>query len=249
MFPALAVSTPRSVCSGAACRIALTAPRILNEPIGCRHSSLSQISAAASGASRRTSGVRIAAPRIVSRARSSWARSIGASSIRSRPRSRRPARGRGRRTSSAAARSSTASPSDLKIVSSSSEVRPGWALTSTSPSSARMCSGPIAPSSTAARYSPDSFSVDSRRSTKREPAAIVSASSSRAHGTLEPTAFTCAPGFSHASESTGSLEFVQVQTTSASRTRPSALPPLLRLQERISASGTTARSACSCERP
>jgi hypothetical protein len=36
----LAVTTPPAVCSGAACRIALYAPRSLNEPIGCRFSSL-----------------------------------------------------------------------------------------------------------------------------------------------------------------------------------------------------------------
>src|SRR5688500_376815 len=76
MLPALAVTTPRAVSPAGACRIALAAPRILNDPIGCRHSSLSQISAAASGASSRTSGVWIAAPRIVSRARSMSASGI-----------------------------------------------------------------------------------------------------------------------------------------------------------------------------
>jgi hypothetical protein len=69
MLPALTVTTPLAVSVAEALRIALTAPRILNEPIGCRFSSLSQISASAS-ASSRTSGVRIAAPAIVSRARS-----------------------------------------------------------------------------------------------------------------------------------------------------------------------------------
>jgi hypothetical protein len=48
MLPALAVTTPFAVVSRGACRIALTAPRILNEPIGCRFSSFSQISAGAS---------------------------------------------------------------------------------------------------------------------------------------------------------------------------------------------------------
>jgi hypothetical protein len=50
MLPALVVRTPPSIDPGGALRIALAAPRILKEPIGCRHSSLSQISARASGA-------------------------------------------------------------------------------------------------------------------------------------------------------------------------------------------------------
>lgn len=40
MFPALAVHTPRASDSRDASDIALLAPRILNEPIGWRHSSL-----------------------------------------------------------------------------------------------------------------------------------------------------------------------------------------------------------------
>jgi hypothetical protein len=40
MFPALAVSRPPARCSGEADRIALAAPRILNELIGCSVSSL-----------------------------------------------------------------------------------------------------------------------------------------------------------------------------------------------------------------
>ena len=40
MFPALAVTTPSRSSSGDVCRIAFVAPRILNEPIGCRFSSL-----------------------------------------------------------------------------------------------------------------------------------------------------------------------------------------------------------------
>jgi len=39
MFPALAVTTPRATASSEACRIALVAPRILNELIGWRFSS------------------------------------------------------------------------------------------------------------------------------------------------------------------------------------------------------------------
>ena len=40
MLPALAVTTPFASASGGASAIALSAPRILKEPIGCRHSSL-----------------------------------------------------------------------------------------------------------------------------------------------------------------------------------------------------------------
>ena len=40
MLPALAVTTPLASASGGASAIAFIAPRILNEPIGCRHSSL-----------------------------------------------------------------------------------------------------------------------------------------------------------------------------------------------------------------
>jgi hypothetical protein len=39
MLPALAVHTPFASCDLLADRIALLAPRILNEPIGCRFSS------------------------------------------------------------------------------------------------------------------------------------------------------------------------------------------------------------------
>ena len=120
---------------GGAERIALAAPRILNEPIGCRHSSLSQISAGDSGACSRISGVRIAASAIRSRAAS-----ISASGIRTRPRRRRRARGRARTQSCAAARSSTAIPIDLKTVSSSSSVRPSRMPASSSPSSPTMWS-------------------------------------------------------------------------------------------------------------
>src|SRR4029079_2614255 len=64
--------------------------------------------------------------------------------------------------SAAAARSSAASPSDLNTVSSSSERLPGCAPTSSSPSSARMCSGPMPRSATAPRSSLDSFTREQR---------------------------------------------------------------------------------------
>src|SRR5690242_4425952 len=67
ILPALAVHTPCASWSRGMSAIALLAPRILNEPIGCRFSSLSQISAGAS-APNRTSGVRTAAPAMRSRA-------------------------------------------------------------------------------------------------------------------------------------------------------------------------------------
>ena len=78
MLPALAVTTPCARVSGGAARIALPAPRSLNEPIGWRFSSLSQISAGASMGSRR-SGVRVTRPARVRRAASISPR-VGASS-------------------------------------------------------------------------------------------------------------------------------------------------------------------------
>ena len=38
-LPALTVHTPSFICSGVSCLTTLYAPRILNEPIGCRTSS------------------------------------------------------------------------------------------------------------------------------------------------------------------------------------------------------------------
>ena len=49
MLPADAVITPRARRAGSICAIAFAAPRILNEPIGWRFSSLSQISARCAG--------------------------------------------------------------------------------------------------------------------------------------------------------------------------------------------------------
>jgi len=48
MFPVLVVTTPAASSPRETLRIAFAAPRSLNEPIGCRFSSLSQISAGAS---------------------------------------------------------------------------------------------------------------------------------------------------------------------------------------------------------
>ena len=137
---------PPSTSAGSAWRIAFAAPRILNEPIGCRHSSLSQISHGASTSSR-TSGVaetvvggRLAGP--LDRRRAGSEVDLGADRLARVPASTQ---------STAAARSSTASPSDLNTVSSSSGRRPGCVPASSSPSSARMWSGPMPRSSTARR--------------------------------------------------------------------------------------------------
>src|SRR5439155_1356546 len=76
--------TPRASSSRGTCAILLLAPRILNEPIGCRFSSFNQISAGAS-AFRRTSGVRIAAPAMRRRAARMSSRGIiGIGAARSR---------------------------------------------------------------------------------------------------------------------------------------------------------------------
>ena len=92
MLPALAVTTPPASSAGAAARTADSAPRSLNEPIGCRYSSLSQISHGASTSSR-TSGVRITASRqplagaadLVERDQSRLCFASSVSSVRTRP--------------------------------------------------------------------------------------------------------------------------------------------------------------------
>src|SRR5258706_7495743 len=61
--------------------MALPAPRILNEPIGCRFSSLSQIAAGAPSTFRRTSGVRSADPAMRAAA-ARMASRVGASIVR-----------------------------------------------------------------------------------------------------------------------------------------------------------------------
>src|SRR5689334_22687175 len=66
MLPALAVTTPTWISLAGARAIAFRAPRILNELIGWRVSSLSQISPGPS--CHRTSGVRTAKPASRSRA-------------------------------------------------------------------------------------------------------------------------------------------------------------------------------------
>src|SRR5262249_25604006 len=63
MFPALAVKTPAANSSVGADKMALPAPRSLNEPIGCRFSSLRKISCEGLGEAKETSGVCNAIPR------------------------------------------------------------------------------------------------------------------------------------------------------------------------------------------
>src|SRR6185369_5137682 len=80
MFPAEAVRTPRARSLAGICAMALDAPRILNEPIGCRHSSLRKIFSGASGTPRGSSGVRMAVPAIRPRAAMISA-SVGSSAL------------------------------------------------------------------------------------------------------------------------------------------------------------------------
>ncbi len=81
MFPVLVVTRPAATSSRDRASAAFPAPRILNEPIGCRFSSLSQISAGASSTWSRTSGVRIAVPASRSRAASMSASGIRKSNL------------------------------------------------------------------------------------------------------------------------------------------------------------------------
>src|SRR6187549_409115 len=68
MLPALAVYAPSARRARPACSIAFAAPRSLNDPMGCRFSSLSQISPGTSGRSSLMSGVRTTMPARRSRA-------------------------------------------------------------------------------------------------------------------------------------------------------------------------------------
>src|SRR5262245_56518745 len=61
ILPALAVHTPRASAAGSASASALPAPRILKDPMGCRHSSFKKIFDGPSSSSR-TRGVRRAVP-------------------------------------------------------------------------------------------------------------------------------------------------------------------------------------------
>ena len=93
MLPALQVYTPRASSVGSASSMALVAPRILNDPIGCKHSSLSHTSQGGFGTSRGSNGVHIAAPAIRSRAASiasSGMRVIGCMRHDGSPRRQRP---------------------------------------------------------------------------------------------------------------------------------------------------------------
>jgi len=83
-----------------------------------------------------------------------------------------------------------------------------------------------APSSSGIKKSPASLKADSRRSTKRRDRTTAAVSSSRANGTLDPTALMCVPGAIHPPSTTGSFEEVTVQTPMAElealAARPSA---------------------------
>ena len=127
-------------------------------------------------------------------------------------------RARGRSMYSAAARSSTARPSDLKTVISSSEVRPGYLagehLAELCPDVVRadraLLDREEVVAGLVARTTRGGRRTASRARSRR-------LSSSRAVGRLAPTAFTCAPGAAIRRRTTGSRDEVTVQTTSASR--------------------------------
>src|SRR5579872_6566376 len=76
ILPADAVSTPRSNCSRGVRAITLAAPRILNDPMGCKFSSFRYSSTGAS-VLHRTSGVRRATGEMLRRASSTCQRVIG----------------------------------------------------------------------------------------------------------------------------------------------------------------------------
>ena len=103
----------------------------------------------------------------------------------------------------------------------------------------------IAPSSIARANSPASLAIDSRESVKSSPAAIVAVSSSRIERMLAPTAFTWAPGASHACSSTGVRELVAVTTTSASSSASRALDAA---SKAVAAPTCSAAASCASAR-
>ena len=116
------------------------------------------------------------------------------------------------------ATSSTANPRDLKSVISLSESRPPSLPSRRSPISPLMWSSSMAPSFLGKRKSPASFRVDSRRSTKSLDFTIAGVSSSRAKGTLDPTALMWVPGEIHSPFKMGSVADETVQIISAPST-------------------------------
>src|SRR5262249_18399972 len=120
------------------------------------------------------------------------------------------------RTSAAAARSWTATPTDLYSVICSPELRPTEVPAMTSPSSTTP-SRPRGSSSGAPAGS--GANAESRCSTTTTSArSTIAGSSSEPPPMLEPTELTCVPGLSHSYRTIGSCAAVVACTTSAPRT-------------------------------
>ena len=198
-------------------RIAFAAPRILNEPIGCRHSSLSQISR---GRLRQSAGGRAASGSPTSAIRSRAA-SISASGIRTRPRRRRRARAPGH-AELGGGEILDRDPHRLEhrqLVVGACGPRP---CRRAARPARRRCDPARCPRS-AEREEEVARLVQRRLAPvdeERAPRRPCRASSSRdfPSGT-PPAALMCVPGASQSSSTIGSRADVAVQTTSAPSTR------------------------------
>src|ERR1700722_10460289 len=112
----------------------------------------------------------------------------------------------------AAATSSTARPNDLKIVTSSGDVR----AQAVSPNSATMWESPKGITS------PDSLRAAARESTKTRDRATSAGSISCSVGRVAPTETTCVPGATQSLNKIGVCEDAAITITSAPRTADSA---------------------------
>ena len=226
-----------------ACRIALTAPRILNEPIGCRFSSLSQISAGASDLQPDERRAHRGAGDPLARALDLGERDqnvdLGADALLAAPCAT---------TSSAAARSSTASPSDLKTVSSSasraSRVRRRSAPRRARP---RSCSSPNRRAAGSRPPRSASTRAGRRRATRRRSSprrararvGMLDADGVHVRSRREPVAL----------EDRLARRRARADDVGAARAPPRASPPSRpRSTCGSPRSGSTARIASTCER-
>src|SRR5581483_1236367 len=149
----------------------------------------------------------------------SWAEVFGhawiSSSLSSRPAPRSRAAAS---TSAAAARSWTATPTDLYSVISTGVARPRFAPETSSPSSQTVSGSTFASSGAPPGGGENADSLDSTTIV----AARTRSGSSSEPGALQPTELTCVPGATQAARTTGSAECVVAATTSAPRTASSS---------------------------
>ena len=162
-------------------------------------------------------------------------------------RRQRPARQRAA-TSRAAQRSSSAVPTDLNSVISSSRTRPGCRPAHRSASSARTCSTAIVPAPSGCTRSPASLSAPAYVSTKTLARRMAASSHSRIAGVKAPTRSTCTPGRSAAPCTIDAVEVV-AQVTMSATARAASRSPATCAGSPAAASRAAVAAARSAERP